>query len=122
MLCPMLQAKIHRATVTDANLHYEGSISIDADLLEAAGIREFQQVHVVNINTGARFETYTIIAPRGDYCPPGERHHLPERRGRPACSARRSYHCFCVLHVYSGGTCAAYAACCPCGRKEPRFP
>ena len=65
MLCPMLQAKIHRATVTDANLHYEGSISIDADLLEAAGIREFQQVHVVNINTGARFETYTIIAPRG---------------------------------------------------------
>jgi len=61
----MLQAKIHRATVTDANLHYEGSISIDEDLLEASGIREFQQVHVVDINNGARFETYAINAPRG---------------------------------------------------------
>jgi aspartate 1-decarboxylase len=65
MLYPMLQAKIHRATVTDANLHYEGSISIDEDLLEAAGMREFQQVHVVDINNGARFETYAIRAPRG---------------------------------------------------------
>jgi aspartate 1-decarboxylase len=65
MLLPILQSKIHRATVTDANLHYEGSISVDEELLEAAGIREYQQVHVVDINNGARFETYTIRAPRG---------------------------------------------------------
>ncbi|MDR2735149.1 MAG: aspartate 1-decarboxylase [Spirochaetota bacterium] len=65
MLYPMLQAKIHRAAVTDANLQYEGSITIDEDLLEAAGIREFQQVQVVDINNGARFETYAIRAPKG---------------------------------------------------------
>jgi len=65
MLCPILQAKIHRATVTDANLHYEGSISVDEDLLDAAGMREYQQVQVVDINNGARFETYLIRAPRG---------------------------------------------------------
>jgi len=56
----MCKSKIHRATVTDADLNYEGSITIDALLLEAADIREFEQVHVVNINNGARFETYTI--------------------------------------------------------------
>ena len=65
MLLPFLQSKIHRATVTDANLHYVGSITIDEDLLEAAGMLEYQQVHVVDINNGARFETYTIRAPRG---------------------------------------------------------
>lgn len=56
----MCKSKIHRATVTDADLNYQGSITIDALLMEAADIREFEQVHVVNINTGARFETYTI--------------------------------------------------------------
>lgn len=60
MLVTMLAAKIHRATVTDANLNYAGSITIDEKLLEAAGIREFQQVEVVNINNGARFATYTM--------------------------------------------------------------
>ena len=57
MLVTMLAAKIHRATVADANLNYAGSITIDEKLLEAAGIREFQQVEVVNINNGARFAT-----------------------------------------------------------------
>jgi aspartate 1-decarboxylase len=61
----MLQAKIHRATVTDSDLQYEGSITIDLDLLEASGMREYQKVQVVDINNGSRFETYIITGPRG---------------------------------------------------------
>ena len=61
----MLKSKIHRATVTEADLNYVGSITIDADLLDAADIRPHEQVHVVNIANGARFETYTIEGPRG---------------------------------------------------------
>jgi aspartate 1-decarboxylase len=61
----MLKSKIHRATVTDCDLHYVGSITIDPELLEAADILEFEQVAVVDVNNGARFETYTIAAERG---------------------------------------------------------
>jgi aspartate 1-decarboxylase len=61
----MLKSKIHRATVTDADLHYVGSITIDAELLQAADICEFEQVAVVDINNGARFETYTIAGEPG---------------------------------------------------------
>ena len=61
----MLKSKIHRATVTDCDLHYVGSITVDAELLEAANIREHEQVHVVDIDNGARFETYTITGERG---------------------------------------------------------
>jgi len=61
----MLKSKIHRATVTGSDLHYVGSITIDADLLEAADIREHEQVHVVDVDNGARFETYTIAGERG---------------------------------------------------------
>jgi len=61
----MLKSKIHRATVTDCDLHYVGSITVDPDLLEAADIREHEQVHVVDIDNGARFETYTIAGRRG---------------------------------------------------------
>ena len=61
----MLKSKVHRATVTDADLHYVGSITIDPDLLEAADIREFEQVAVVDVDNGARFETYTIAGERG---------------------------------------------------------
>jgi aspartate 1-decarboxylase len=61
----MLKSKIHRATVTDCDLHYVGSITIDPDLLEAADILEYEQVHVVDIDNGARFETYTIAGARG---------------------------------------------------------
>ena len=61
----MLKSKIHRATVTGSDLHYVGSITIDADLLEAADIREHEQVHVVDVDNGARFETYTIAGARG---------------------------------------------------------
>jgi aspartate 1-decarboxylase len=61
----MLKSKIHRATVTDCDLHYVGSITIDEDLLDAADIREFEQVAVVDVDNGARFTTYTIAGPRG---------------------------------------------------------
>jgi aspartate 1-decarboxylase len=61
----MLKSKIHRATVTDANLNYVGSITVDTDLLEAADIRPYEHVHIVNINNGARFETYAIEGARG---------------------------------------------------------
>ncbi len=61
----MLKSKIHRATVTDCDLHYVGSITIDAELLEAADMREFEQVAVVDVDNGARFETYTIAGPPG---------------------------------------------------------
>ena len=61
----MLKSKIHRATVTDSDLHYVGSITIDPDLLEAADMLEFEQVAVVDVDNGARFETYTIAGERG---------------------------------------------------------
>ena len=61
----MLKSKIHRATITDSDLHYVGSITIDADLLEAADMLEHEQVHVVDVDNGARFETYTIAGERG---------------------------------------------------------
>ncbi len=61
----MLKSKIHRATVTDCDLHYVGSITVDPDLLEAADILEHEQVHVVDIDNGARFETYTIAGEGG---------------------------------------------------------
>ncbi len=65
MMRTMCKSKIHRATVTEADLNYIGSITIDADLLEAADLSEYEQVHVVNINNGARFETYAIAGPPG---------------------------------------------------------
>src|SRR3954469_6361705 len=61
----MLKSKIHRATVTDCDLHYVGSITVDPDLLEAADILPYEQVHVVDVDNGARFETYTIPGDRG---------------------------------------------------------
>ena len=66
----MLKSKIHRAVVTDANLHYVGSVTVDPDLLEAADILEHEQVAIVDIDNGARLETYTIAGVRGsgDLC------------------------------------------------------
>ena len=61
----MLKSKIHRATITGSDLHYVGSITIDPDLLEAADILPHEQVHVVDVDNGARFETYTIAGMRG---------------------------------------------------------
>lgn len=64
MLLNMLKSKIHRAVVTESNLNYVGSITIDRDLMDAAGLFEYEQVQVVDINNGNRFETYCIAGPR----------------------------------------------------------
>ena len=64
MLIPVLQSKIHRATVTDAQLHYEGSLTIDAALMELAGLVEYQQIQVYNVTRGHRFETYAMVGER----------------------------------------------------------
>jgi aspartate 1-decarboxylase len=61
----MLKSKIHRATVTEANIQYEGSITLDKDLMEAADIMPFEQVHVLDIDNGSRLETYVIEGERG---------------------------------------------------------
>ena len=65
MLLTLMKAKLHRATVTQADLDYEGSIAIDRELLEVSGILPHEQVDVLNISTGARFTTYAIEAPPG---------------------------------------------------------
>jgi aspartate 1-decarboxylase len=70
MLIEVLKSKIHRVTVTGADLNYIGSITIDEDLMDAAGIIENEKVHVLNLNNGERFETYVIKGKRssGDLC------------------------------------------------------
>ena len=65
MFRTMLKSKIHRATVTQADLHYVGSVTIDADLMEAADLLPGEQVAIVDVNNGARLETYVIEGPRG---------------------------------------------------------
>ena len=65
MTVEMLKGKIHRATVVQAELDYVGSITVDEELLEAAGIMEYQKVQIVEVNNGSRFETYTICGKRG---------------------------------------------------------
>jgi aspartate 1-decarboxylase len=65
MQLEILKSKIHRATITDANLNYIGSVTIDEDLMDAANLIEFEKVQVLNINNGERFETYVIKGERG---------------------------------------------------------
>ena len=65
MFRTLLKSKIHRATVTHCELHYEGSCGIDEDLMDAANLCENEQIHIWNINNGERFVTYAIKAPRG---------------------------------------------------------
>ncbi len=65
MTVEMLKGKIHRATVVQAELDYVGSITVDEDLLDAAGIYEYEKVSIVDVNNGSRFETYTIAGERG---------------------------------------------------------
>jgi aspartate 1-decarboxylase len=65
MLQTFLKAKLHRVTVTHAELHYEGSCAIDGELLEKSGIREYEMIHIYNINNGERFTTYAIRAENG---------------------------------------------------------
>ena len=68
MLLSMLKSKIHRATVTDANINYVGSITIDSDLMQLAGIYEFEKVLVADVNNGTRLETYVISGEPGSGC------------------------------------------------------
>ncbi len=68
MLRCMLRAKIHLATVTDSNLEYEGSITVDEDILRKAEILPYEQVMVSNLNNGERFETYVIPGKKGEIC------------------------------------------------------
>ena len=70
MLLEFLYSKIHRATVTDANLNYVGSITVDENILDAANLSEGQKVDILNINNGERFQTYIIAGKRGnkDFC------------------------------------------------------
>jgi aspartate 1-decarboxylase len=68
MLMEFMYSKIHRATVTDANLNYSGSISIDEDLMCAAKMKEWQKVDVLNVNNGERFQTYVIKGKPGEIC------------------------------------------------------
>ena len=65
MLQTMLKCKIHRATITDSNLNYEGSLTVDCDLMKKAGLVPFEKVKVYNINNGERFDTYVIEGPSG---------------------------------------------------------
>ncbi|HRU38687.1 MAG TPA: aspartate 1-decarboxylase [Candidatus Goldiibacteriota bacterium] len=84
MLVEMLKSKIHRAVVTDKNLEYEGSITIDCSLMAAAGIAENEKVHVLNLNNGARFETYVIKGKKGsgEICVNGAAARLAEEGDR----------------------------------------
>lgn len=75
----MLKCKIHRATVTDADLNYEGSISIDPILIEAAGLHIFERVDIYNINAGTRFSTYVIKGKSGEICLNGAAARLVQR-------------------------------------------
>ena len=68
MLFDFLHSKIHRATITDSNLEYVGSITIDEDFLEKANIREWEKVEILDINNGERFQTYAIKGARGSKC------------------------------------------------------
>ena len=82
MLINLLKSKIHRATATEANLNYVGSVSIDKALMDAANICEFETVHVLNITNGERLITYAIQAPEnsGDVCINGAAAHLVNER------------------------------------------
>jgi aspartate 1-decarboxylase len=75
----MLKSKIHRATVTDCNLNYEGSITIDRRLLQAADILPYEQVHVLDINNGNRLITYAIEGEAGEICLNGAAAHLVKK-------------------------------------------
>ncbi len=99
----MLKSKIHRAVITDANLHYEGSLSLDKDLIEQAGLMPFEQVMVYNISNGERFETYIIEGTKGsgEVCLNG----AAARKGLPGdLIIIASYAWVEEDELYSGGT------------------
>ena len=97
MMRRMLKGKIHRATVTGADLHYEGSITIDPDLLEAAGILPYEEVNIYNVTNGERFQTYAIEGAAG------QRRDLHQRRRRlEGQRGRHRHHRLLRLHRRQG--------------------
>lgn len=82
MKIEMLKSKIHRATVTEADLEYTGSVSIDPTLVEAVGLREFEKVDVLDIDNGARLTTYVILGEPGQICVNGAAARLVHRGDR----------------------------------------
>jgi hypothetical protein len=90
MQITIMKSKIHRVKVTQAELNYVGSITIDEDLMDAAGLLENEQVHIVNNNNGERFVTYVIKGERGFG------HDMPQWRGRQKSTDRRYHHYHCV--------------------------
>lgn len=76
MLIEILKSKIHRATVTDANLDYEGSFTIDKSIMKKAGIFPFEAVEIYNITNGSRIKTYAIEGKKGEFCANGAAAHL----------------------------------------------
>ena len=94
MTLEMLHSKIHRATVTDANLNYVGSITIDQDLLDATGMRVGQKVEILNINNGERFSTYIIVGERGkrDICLNGAAARRVQKDDKIIIVAYATYH------------------------------
>ncbi|MEW6144860.1 MAG: aspartate 1-decarboxylase [Thermodesulfobacteriota bacterium] len=77
----LLKSKVHRVTVTDANVEYEGSITVDRDLMDAADFHHYEQVHIFNVSNGHRFVTYVIEGERGsgDICVNGAAAHLAKK-------------------------------------------
>lgn len=105
----MLKGKIHRATVTQAELDYVGSITVDIQLLEDAGIFEYEKVQIVDVNNGARFETYTIAGERGSgvIC-------LNGAAARMVQTQRQSNH-HGICRCDTGGSKTAETGRCVCG-------
>ena len=104
----MMKSKIHRATVTDANLEYVGSISLDPELMKLADILEWEQVTVVDINNGARFETYAIVGGPGEVCLNGAAARLVQRGDKVIVITYADYEAQeienfapCIVHVDS---------------------
>ena len=94
MIRTFLRSKIHGATVTDANLHYEGSITIDSHLMHAAALLPFEKVEIYNVTSGTRLETYVIEgeAGSGDICVNGAAAHLVKKGDKIIIA------CYCALH------------------------
>ena len=101
MTITMLKAKIHRATVTQAELDYVGSITVDMDLLEQAGILEYEKVQIVDVNNGSRFETYTIAGERGSgvMCLNGAAARMVQTRRQDYSDGIRAGDTGCLLYT-----------------------
>ena len=94
----MLKGKIHRATVTEADLNYMGSLTLDEDLMDAMGVREFEKIQVLDITNGNRIETYVIRGERGSgqVCINGAAAHLIYKGDLVIIAS----YCFCVMELY----------------------